>query len=969
MDIGLVRKVDIDNEMQQSYLDYAMSVIVARALPDARDGLKPVQRRILFSMYDMGLRSNTDYKKSARIVGEVLGKYHPHGDTAVYEAMARLAQDFSMRHMLVDGQGNFGSVDGDPPAAMRYTEARLSAVSMELLNQIDRDTVDFTPNFDGTLQEPDVLPAALPNLLVNGSNGIAVGMATNIPPHNLGEIVDALVYMLRHWDGLDDIPVTDLMNFVKGPDFPTGGIILQQGDQNEILMAYATGRGKITIRGRVHIEEMSRGRNRLIISELPYMTNKSSLIEKIAELVREGDIEGIADLRDESDRHGMRIVIELKQGADADKILLALYKHTPLQNTFGIILLALVNDEPHMLTLKQALKVYLDHRLVVIQRRTAFDLAKAKARAHILEGYQIALRNLDEIIALIKAAPDVESAREKLMKRFKLSEIQAQAILDMQLRRLAGLERKKIELEYKEVTGFIKELESLLNSPKSIRDLVEQELLLVKQTFADRRRTQIASLKEGESIKDLLTSAAVTPVQEIWVGVSAEGRIGRTQGDVMPHITGREPARFVLRTSSHQTLYLVGESGRAAAINPEVLPVVEQFNGGASFSKISPLGEDETMAALFSIPAASEIDGDRFIISVTRGGMVKKSAVSDLPGPSAQELTLVKTNPGDAVIWLGISDGTQELLLATAQGMAIRFSEADVRSMGLVAAGVNGMKLTPGDAIIGAALVQPEADLFLVAANGKAWRIPLAEFPLQGRYGSGVVVCKLEKNNRLVACMQGKESSSGILLFDRATALNIHLSVVKSGKRLRLGLELVQLKAGDTVTGLLVPLDMQSYWIGTTLGGGSKKRTRAAKPKGETSVSQLSLDLKAANPTHVSSNTAESGKTTGKLSSTSSNAKPPEKSAKPSTAKRETAGATKPPNAKVSSKKSGAKRANSKATSRPPKGTQSKLSTGSVKPEKLHSSKTIQGRGSEGITSQKTGMTKKPATPKPKKSK
>src|SRR5512135_3543620 len=426
--VGNVRPIDIDHEMQQAYLSYAMSVIVARALPDARDGLKPVHRRILYAMHDMGLQPNSLYKKSARIVGEVLGKYHPHGDAAVYDAMSRMAQDFSMRYLLVDGQGNFGSVDGDAPAAMRYTEARLATMSSDLLGDIEKNTVDFSPNFDGTLKEPDVLPAAVPNLLVNGATGIAVGMATNIPPHNLGEVIDAMIVLLRNWEHSDDISVTDLMKYVQGPDFPTGGIILEEHGQNELLAAYATGRGRVIVRGRVLAEEMSRGRMRLIITELPYQVNKSALIERIAELVREGTLEGIADLRDESDRHGMRIVIELKQGIEAEQVVSGLYRRTPLQSVFYISMLALVGGEPHHLSLKKALQVYLDHRLEVVRRRSEYDLAKAKARLHILEGLRTALANLDEIIALIKASPDVDGARERLMKRFKLSELQAQAI-------------------------------------------------------------------------------------------------------------------------------------------------------------------------------------------------------------------------------------------------------------------------------------------------------------------------------------------------------------------------------------------------------------------------------------------------------------------------------------------------------------------------------------------------------------
>ena len=455
MELGLVRKVDIDHEMQQSYLDYAMSVIVARALPDARDGLKPVQRRLLYAMYDMGIRPDSAYKKSARIVGEVLGKYHPHGDQAVYESMARLAQDFSMRYELIDGQGNFGSVDGDPPAAMRYTEARITPFALELLNQLDRNTVNFDRNFDDTLSEPSVLPSAIPNMLVNGATGIAVGMATSIPPHNLVETVDALNYMLEHWQKLDDITVGDLMKYIQGPDFPTGGIILQEHEQNELQATYATGKGRITLRGRLNLEEMARGKSRIIITELPYMTNKSSLIERIAELSREGALDGVSDLRDESDRHGMRIVIELNKAADADKTLRALYKRTPLQVTYSINLLALVNGEPKLLSLKQALKVFIEHRLEIVKRRSEFDLKKAEDRIHILEGLRVAIKFLDEVIALIRGAQDTDQAREKLMKKFKLSILQAQAILDMPLKRLASLERKKIEQEYKDLLELV----------------------------------------------------------------------------------------------------------------------------------------------------------------------------------------------------------------------------------------------------------------------------------------------------------------------------------------------------------------------------------------------------------------------------------------------------------------------------------------------------------------------------------
>jgi DNA gyrase subunit A len=812
MDMGSVRKVDIDREMQQSYLDYAMSVIVARALPDARDGLKPVQRRVLYAMYDMGMRPDAAYKKSARIVGEVLGKYHPHGDMAVYESMARLAQDFTMRYPLVDGQGNFGSVDGDPPAAMRYTEAKLTPFAMELLAQIDRNTVDFVDNFDGTLTEPEVLPAAVPNLLVNGASGIAVGMATNIPPHNLSEVVDALVFMLHGWEKLDDISVQDLMKFIQGPDFPTRGIILQEGEQNDILTTYATGRGRVTVRGRVQVEEMSRGRMRILITELPYLVNKSSLIERIADLVRDGNLEGIADLRDESDRHGMRIVIELKQGIEAEGVLLALYHRTPLQTTFGITLLALVNNEPHLLTLKHALRVYLEHRLEVVRRRGEFDLAKAKARGHILEGLMIALKNLDEIIKLIRSSPDVDQARARLIKNFKLSELQAQAILDMQLRRLAALERKKIEEEYKEVSALIKELESLLHSPKKMRLTVENELLATKQTYGDRRKTQIVSLREGESGKVLLTANDMTPAQEVWVGVMEDGHIARTHNDELPRVSGRAAPQWLVKTNTHHTLYLVTDQGKAAAVSVETLPVKDKFLEGTIISKVAPLEDDEPLAAIFTLPPRDQIQGDRYLVTVSRFGMVKKSALIDLPGPSSQSFTLAKVNPGDFLGWAILTEGSDELMLFTAGGMAIRFSEQEVRPMGLVAAGVNGIKLDTRDEVVAVEKIVKDAEVLLVTSSGLAWRIAAGDFPVQGRYGQGVIACRLSPGVKVVGEMAGKRTQNGTLHFERAASLNIRMDEIPLGKRAGASKNSIPVKAGDAIIQLTVPVDGVAFW-------------------------------------------------------------------------------------------------------------------------------------------------------------
>ncbi|MFZ5855971.1 MAG: DNA gyrase subunit A [Chloroflexota bacterium] len=829
MELGLVRKIDIDHEMQQAYLDYAMSVIVARALPDARDGMKPVQRRILYAMYDMGIRADTPYKKSARIVGEVLGKYHPHGDSSVYEAMARLAQDFSMRTMLVDGQGNFGSVDGDPPAAMRYTEARLAASAVDILADINKNTVDFVPNFDDTLEEPSVLPAAIPNLLVNGATGIAVGMATSIPPHNLGEIVDACVYMLDRWDKLDDIDVEQLMEFVQGPDFPTGGIIIEEKGDEGIESAYGSGRGRITVQAKAHVEEMERSKNRIIVTELPYTVNKSSLIERIAELARDGHFEGLSDLRDESDRRGMRIVLELTKNAEPEAILRELYKRTPMQTTFGINLLALVDGEPRTLTLKQALRVYLEHRLTVIKRRAQFDLEKAEARQHILEGYLVALKNLDEIIHLIRNAADVESARVKLMKRYKLTELQANAILDMQLRRLAALERKKIETEYKEVSAIIKDLKSLLKSPKLMRSAVADELLNVKTAYADRRRTQIVSLKKGKAAK-MLTATDLLPDQMVWVGVTADGLIARTHDDKQPKHSGHDAPRWLVKASTSDTLYLAAENGKCAAVALHVIPEAEKLSDGAPYYKVSPLDEDDALAAMFALPARkSEFPEETCVITMTRFGMIKKSLVTELPGPSAQAFTLVKINEEDRLGWVGLTDGKKkEILLLTSAAMAIRFKEEDVRPMGLVAAGVNGIKLDEKDEVVGAEVLPAEGEIFLLASDGKAKRVGEKDFPSQGRYGKGVRVWDLPKKIALVGAVSGKPNHMATIVLSKGAPKSTRLDAANVRKRAATkGDAIVEIKKDEIITGLSVAWTVERFVTLSPKG----KAEEARKPK------------------------------------------------------------------------------------------------------------------------------------------
>jgi len=813
MELGLIRKIDIDQEMQQAYLDYAMSVIVARALPDARDGLKPVQRRILYAMYDMGIRADSSYKKSARIVGEVLGKYHPHGDSAVYEAMARMAQDFSMRTLLVDGQGNFGSVDGDPPAAMRYTEARLTSAALDILFDLNKETVDFVANFDDTLQEPKVLPAALPNLLVNGATGIAVGMATSIPPHNLGEIVDAIVYMLNRWEKLDDIDVEQLMKFVQGPDFPTGGLIIQEKGDEGIESAYGSGRGRVIVQAKAHVEEMERGKSRIIVSELPYMVNKSGLIERIAELARDGHLEGLSDLRDESDRQGMRIVLELTKNADPEIVLRNLYKRTPMQSTFSINLLALVDGEPRTLTLKQALRVYVEHRLTVIKRRAEFDLAKAKARAHILEGYLIALKNLDEVINLIRSAADVEAARAKLMKRYKLTELQANAILDMQLRRLAALERKKIETEYKEVAALIKELTALLKSPKLMRGVVADELLKVKAAYGDRRRTQIVNLKEGAKAGKTLTAREL-PHQTVWIGVTDDGLVSRTHEDKQPKHSGNDAPRFLIKASTTDTVYFVSKLGKAAAVAAHLIPEADKLSQGSMYYKVSPLTETDPLAAVFALPASKSALGEEVcVLTATRFGMVKKSLINELPGPSAQTFNLVRVNEGDRLGWVGLTDGKKkEILLVTASGKAIRFKEDDVRPMGLVAAGVNGIKLEDKDEVAGMEVLPAEGEIFLLASDGKAKRVEEKEFPRQGRYGKGVVAWDLPNKVTIAAVATGKPNHVATVHMSKGAAKSARLDLAGIRKRAASkGDVVVEGKPGETITGLAVGWTVERF--------------------------------------------------------------------------------------------------------------------------------------------------------------
>jgi DNA gyrase subunit A len=769
MNGGHIRQVNIDQEMRVAYLDYAMSVIVARALPDARDGLKPVHRRILYAMHDMGIRADTQYKKSARIVGEVLGKYHPHGDAAVYETMVRLAQEFSMRYMLVDGQGNFGSVDGDSAAAMRYTEARMAEIGEELLVDIDKNTVDFTENFDGSLTEPAVLPSSIPNLLVNGSSGIAVGMSTNIPPHNLGEVCDALIFMLKNWQKLDDITIQELMQFIKGPDFPTAGLVYRhqdglQSEEDTLVSAYATGRGKITIRAKVHIEDMGRGKSRIIVSELPYQTNKSALSERIASLVRDGKLEGLADLRDESDRQGIRLVIELQRGVDAGPVLTNLFKLTPLQETFSIIMLALVHGEPRILSLKQCLRVYLEHRLEVIRRRSEYELARAKERAHILEGLLKALDRLDEVIAIIRKSRNAETARTNLEKALDITEIQAQAILDMQLRRLAALERKKIEDEYKEKINLIKYLEGLLKSPEKMRDVIADELGTIKQAYSDPRRTLIVDgTATAANASDLTVPEEIT-----WVTLTTTGKIGRSYRDEAPRVTteDKEPPRFILHSGTTQVLYLFTRDGQCATIPVQQLPQINEPPEGAAFNTLCALKPQDEIAAVLSLPGGLETG---YLFLTSEGAQVKRIRMEDLPGISSNAFTVMNVGDDDHLGWVFSTSGQNEIVLASAQGQAIRFSEDEVRPTGLPSGGMRGIKLAEQrDRVVGAGIYVENQYFWTITDDGMAKVSPLSEYPLQGRAGSGVLTMRLPKESQGVAAAAfGRQDDNIVVLTNK----------------------------------------------------------------------------------------------------------------------------------------------------------------------------------------------------------
>jgi DNA gyrase subunit A len=782
-EIGTVRQRDINEELQEAYLDYAMSVIVARALPDARDGLKPVHRRILYAMYDMGLRSGTPYKKSARIVGEVLGKYHPHGDMAVYDSMVRMAQDFSMRYELVDGQGNFGSIDGDAPAAMRYTEARMATIGEDLLQDIEKNTVDFGDNFDGSLQEPLVLPSSLPNLLVNGASGIAVGMSTSIPPHNLGEVCDALDFMLENWENMDDIGVPELMQFIKGPDFPTGGLVYAYDNgsgEDQLRAAYATGQSKVRVRAKAHIEELGRGRSRIIVSEIPFQTNKTSLIERIADLTRGGRIEGIADLRDESDRNGLRIVIDVMRTADVMDVLSALFKYTPLETTFSIIMLALVDGEPRRLSLKQALRVYLDHRLEVIQRRSDYDLMRARERAHILEGLQIALDHMDEVIDTIRRSRTAETAHDNLRKRFKLSNEQATAILQMQLRRLAALERRKIDDEYKEKTDLIKMLSALLASPKMMRMEVARELSAIREKYADPRRTVVVMDAAG----DVREADFLGPNEDVWITLTHRGVISRTFDDSAPRVTTevKDPPFALMGSNTTHTLYLFTGEGQAATIPVNVVPQSEDLEQGVAYTTLCPLTAEEQVTRVVSLPPSLDAG---YLAAITELGEVKRLRMEDLPGMSSHPFKFMDVEAGDRLIWVNLVTDETELVLVTLKGQAIRFPVGDVRPTGLGAGGMRAVKLQPQkDRVVGVGIADERANVWVCTDTGVAKSTPIGEYPVQGRGGQGVITMKLPKDAAgLAAAAVGRLDDHLVLVTTKRKPKYMRVSLALQGGR------------------------------------------------------------------------------------------------------------------------------------------------------------------------------------------
>lgn len=787
--------VDIKDEMKKCYIDYAMSVIVGRALPDVRDGLKPVHRRILYSMNELGIFADKQYRKSARIVGDVLGKYHPHGDTAVYDAMVRLAQDFSTRYPLVDGHGNFGSVDGDSPAAMRYTEARLSKISMEMMRDIGKNTIDFVDNFDGSEKEPSVLPARFPNLLVNGSSGIAVGMATNIPPHNLKEVIDGTIMLIDN----PDATIDELNTKIKGPDFPTAGIIY---GKDGIKSAYETGRGKITVRAKAEIEEEN-GRNKIIVTELPYQVNKAKLIENIADLVKDKKIEGISDLRDESDREGMRIVIELKRDANPNVVLNLLYKHTKMQDTFGVIMLALVDGEPKVLNLKEVLSHYISFQEEVIRRRTKFDLDKAEARAHILEGLKIALDHIDEVINLIRSSKTPDIAREGLMSNFGLSEKQAQAILDMKLQRLTGLEREKIEEEYNELIKTINNLKEILSSEQLILGIIKNELTEIKGKYGDARRTKITNKSDEINLEDLI------PEEDVAVTISHSGYIKR-----LPIDTYRSQKRggkgiqglsvrdddFVENlfiTSTHNNLIFFTNMGRAYALKAFEIPEASRTARGTNIVNILPLNGRERIQAVIPI---KEFDEEAYVVLATKNGIIKKTPLSGLSSIRKSGVNAINLRQNDEIISVKLTDGNQRITIVSQNGYAITFEESDVRSMGRTAAGVKSISLRDEDIVVSMEIYDKESDLLIVSENGFGKRTSFTNYSPQGRGGKGLKTYKVtKKTGKIIGAKTVKDNDEIMLINNNGVIIRLEVNNISRLSRNTSGVTLMKTKKDEKI--------------------------------------------------------------------------------------------------------------------------------------------------------------------------
>jgi DNA gyrase subunit A len=796
---GKVLPINIKDEMKNSYLDYAMSVIVGRALPDVRDGLKPVHRRILYAMNELGMTPDKPHKKSARIVGEVLGKYHPHGDTAVYDAMVRMAQNFACRYPLIDGHGNFGSVDGDSAAAMRYTEARMSKIATELLSDIEKDTVDFMPNFDDTLKEPVVLPARIPNLLINGSSGIAVGMATNIPPHNIGEVIDGVIMLIEN----PDSSPKELMMAVKGPDFPTGGTIM---GREGIRDAYTTGRGAIRVRAEARIERMSNGKMRILVSELPYQVNKARLIEKIAELVRDKKIDGITDLRDESDRSGMQIVIELRRDVNANVILNQLYKHTQMQETFGVIMLALVNNQPKVLNLREILFYYLEHQKDVITRRTRFELNRAEARAHIVEGLRIALNNLDAVIKTIRESQTVDIARDALMKRFSLSEKQAQAILDMRLQRLTGLEREKLEEEYKQLMEKIAYYKAVLANEHMVLGIIKEELLEIKKKYNDNRRTVISNDDSKMDIEDLIAE------EDMVITITHHGYIKRITLDTYRSqkrggrgvtAMGTKEEDFVEHlfiTTTHHYILFFTSKGKVYKLKVHEIPEAGRQAKGTAIVNLLQIMGDEKITSV--IPVKS-FDSELYLFTATRNGVVKKTPVQEYSSSRRDGLIALTLDDDDELMAVKLTSGKDELIIGTKQGMAIRFSEEQVRSMGRTARGVRGITLAPHDQLIGLELVESGKYLLVVTANGFGKRTSLDEYRSQSRGGKGIMTIKQSKRNApLVGIKIINEDDELMMITAEGIIIRMAAKDISAMGRTTQGVTLMRIDQKDTVVAL-----------------------------------------------------------------------------------------------------------------------------------------------------------------------